>query len=147
MQRVFKADIVSARLLKFQNLRRRATELLARILTRLFYLRHAINKFALAKNRNEQIDIVGPCGNLSPPLGSNVDNYGRLADCVIDFINRVSNESAVQSMKSAYLQQTRAGCLRGFIGKFDPITPRFARATHRAQFVNAAYSRVWLTSR
>ena len=72
--------------------------------TRLLNVRHAVNKLAPAKNRDEQVGIFGLCLNLCLSLRLKVDNYAGLADCMIDFVNRVSNESAVRLMKSAYLQ-------------------------------------------
>ena len=74
------------------------------MLTRLLYLRHAVNKVAPAKNRDEQVEILGLCRNLILLVRLKIDNHERVADCMIDFVNRVSNESAVRVMKSAYLQ-------------------------------------------
>src|SRR5437762_6502856 len=48
-------------------------------------------------------------------------------------------------MKSAYLQQARARSFRWFIGKFDPIPPLFTWRPYRAELINTAERRVWLT--
>src|SRR6266496_2072703 len=108
MQRTFKTDSVGARLFQSQDRRRRMPELLLCVGARLLDVRHAVNKVAPAKNWDEQVAILGLCRNLSLLLRLKIDNHVRFADCMIDFVNRVGNESAVLLMKSAYLQQARA---------------------------------------
>src|SRR5437763_11204334 len=120
-------------------------ELLLCVGTRLLNVRHAINKVAPAKNWDEQIGIFGLCRNLSLLLRLKIDNHVRFAGCMIDFVNRVGNESAALLMKSAYLQQARARSFRWLIGKFDSIPPLLTLRPYRAELINTAERRVWPT--
>src|SRR5260370_3841754 len=101
----------------------------------------------MTKNWHEQLRVCCRGGNLSLLFSSKIDNHARLADCVINFANRVGDKSAVWLMESTHLQQSRTGNPRWLIGKLDPIPPFFARRTDRAEFVNAAQRRVRLSGR
>src|SRR5206468_12300371 len=103
VQRVFEADRVSARIIQPCNLRRQAAELLADVLARGGKIGDLIDQLVFAEDGNEQVAVFHIGRNLRRLLGLKVYNYARFSYPMIDFVNRVGDESAVRLMKPPHL--------------------------------------------
>src|SRR5439155_9168141 len=103
VQRFFEADRVSLWLIQPHHLGRQTAEFVACAPARGGKVGHLVDQLTLAENGHKQVGIVSLRRNLCRLLGLEIYNFTRFDRSMIDFVNRVGDESAVWLMEAPHL--------------------------------------------